>query len=222
MSGFVERILQRYPRLKTLSRREKILLVVALAALVGFVFHLLFLQPLDREKRRLRSEVDRIDAAIQAQQQELDVLTAAKGGDPTAIAWAKLKKLRERQATLDQELEQSLAGVVCEGRPEEILRRLLAPHPGLQVMRVAKEEARPFLADKDPVSRGGARIFRQTLEVEFEGGYLDFLGYLSRLEDPFLLLFWDVFELETLDPPHNRLRLKLHYLFYEPGASSHG
>jgi type II secretory pathway component PulM len=215
MSQLFDRIQRRFPRLGKLSLREKMLLIAASVAVVGFLLNTLLFQPLDREEKHLREEIGKAAANISQQQAELVELSTLQARDPARIAWDKLNGLKKQQSLSQRELQRALARVIADSRPDEILRQILAPYPGLRVVQVNKGEAQSFSLSKEGDKQGENHIRIQSLEVEFEGTYLTFLGYLKRLEGASLRLFWDDFELETLTPPQNRLRLKLHYLFFD-------
>ncbi|MBN1140758.1 MAG: type II secretion system protein M [Deltaproteobacteria bacterium] len=219
MKGLQDWLQRWFSRFKALSPRERALVVLVLVALLGFAFDLLCLQPLGKERKRLQGEVERVAAEIEVRQAELAAVTAdSKEGGAAQDGLDQLKRLRDRQALSERELRRALAALVAQGRPDQILREILAPYPGLRVVSAVKEEAQPFFFEKEG-ELGEGRILRQNLEVIYEGSYLDCIGYMRRLEEASLQIFWDEFELETLTAPKNRLRIKLHYLFYDRGKS---
>lgn len=213
MNALRERLEKLRERVDGLSLRERLLVFLAVAAVVAFIWNQLFLQPLMQQWDQTEADIEEVRGRIADTNDTLSEIVAAADRDPDAENRERLAELEDEIDELDAEIEEVTGEMIDPRRMAEVLERILEREEGLELVRVESLAARPLLDEED--TRGLGNVYQHGMRLEFEGGYMDVLRYLRRLEDMDSRLFWSELELISEQHPRNRVILKVHTLSLE-------
>ena len=206
-------------RFDALSFRERMLIVIAAAAVVFTAWSMLLLDPLELEQRAAIAHLEQSaeDVAVLR-----DQLQRVKAGLPAAGA-AMLRKQEVELAAqieqLDARLERHQAMLVSPDQAVKVLAELLRRQSGLTLSRLETENSAPVELDlvegTKRLSTGGRGLYRHVIAIEAAGGYFDTLDYLRELER----LPWGIrlehLDFEVVEHPTARIRLRVQMLSQE-------
>lgn len=227
-------------KLKGLSPREQVLLVLAVGAVLYALADLFVFQRQAKQIELLQQKIKSQQAQISATQLQSQQFNDPKF-KPTPVT-NEADNLLQQLATIDA-VERAIAAQ--PPKLEAVFEDLRAKqHPRVQIQRIkttpsrpisaapagptkasAKKEApaqlpsTPLTASDTPAATAanGAPIYRHGIELEVRGAYLDLLAYLKALEQRHPLLFWSDITLNAQTYPENTLRVTLYLLSRQPG-----
>lgn len=196
-------------------RRERVLLVVAVASVVVLGAWQLLVTPVLQEHKRV---VERIDSTRESLEMLLDQESALRrelDEDPNAPLRNRISQLQDRLDRYDQRLEALTTGLISPPEMVELLKRMLVQHEGVSLEGVSHRAPQPVAVEGDGNSEdddGEPGLYAHPVEVTVHGGFHDVLGYLRDLEGLDERLGWRSLEYQTRDWPEARVRIRLHTL----------
>jgi MSHA biogenesis protein MshJ len=181
------------------AMRERLLIFVALLALLLTVWDKLLMQPLRDVSRGLESEIAAVDVSA---------TSVDDGSDPHRTALLRAGELQLRSEQLDSQIAGSARGFVPATRMIEVLHDVLRRQGGLSLVSIRNLPVRglipPAAADGPPVPP-----YVHSIELVIDGRYADIQAYVRELEALPWKFRWSLLELSTRQYPVNRVRLSL-------------
>ena len=209
--------------------RERLMVLVASGAALGFVLWTLAIEPVAVENKRL--------AAKLAQQQQLlrEVQNANRGlqgarVDPDAPNRARREQLNRDIAAVEQKLRAVGSTLVAADQMPRLLENIFDRNRRLQLLALhsiaaaplvqrpsAKSETKdkpvaPAPPSSTPSAGGDTNIYKHGVELTVEGSYLDLMDYLAQLEKLPWQMFWGRANLDSTQYPKVTLTLTLYTL----------
>lgn len=198
-------------RIDALSLRERgILLLVALLVLY-VICDRLFIAPTLQGIALRSTEISDLRNKLGALQVRTTLL-GQSGQDPLALRQTRIRELEQQLAAQNAQFEERLGRLVRPQQAAPLLREILQQKPGLHLLDLNTAPGAPLLAN----SARSARIVRYNVELRVEGGYLNALDYLRRLEQLPWTLFWDALDLQVREYPRTEVQLNLYTLGQKP------
>lgn len=171
--------------------RERVLLLVTVLVVLLFAGWELALAPVsqeirDLENRRVLAETRQAD--LLSRQQELEQILAQ---DPSAELRQRLEQRQRRLDRLDQQVAETAGQLIAPRAMVALLREMLAAQNNLTLQALELKTPEPVYAEPGMSASGtdGASgqqpeplLFSHSVELRLQGGYLDVLAYLERLE----------------------------------------
>mgnify|MGYP000277032428 CR=1 FL=1 len=206
---------------KTLRERTMIFLMVA--AILGALFHMTLIEPLLTKQARLTRQLQDQEARTAAMQTVAQVASTQRRVDPNAGNRARLAALTARLAEMDKELGDLGSQVVPPQQMPRLLQNLVAQNQGLQLASVKTIPASDLVSESAPVPAAGAAssiaakvpIYKHGVEIQVIGGYHDLLRYMTQLENSPWRMYWNDAHLKVENFPLSRLTLKVYTLSFE-------
>jgi len=194
-------------RLNRRTLRERLLIAAAVLALLCGLWDRLLMRPVQQQRAGLLTELNELQNEMAANAQATEL---AHAGEAVAQAQALARDRAALQA-VDRKLYSKAAGLLRPSQMAQVVGDLLARRQGLKLQLLSNEPARALLdtagaADPAPAQLGP---YVHTMNLEFEGSYLELLGFLQSLERLPWRFYWTGLELRTLNYPTNRVRLQL-------------
>jgi MSHA biogenesis protein MshJ len=183
---------------KRRSARERVLVVLALLALVVAALDTALLAPQRADRARALREA----TAARTQVRDLQALVTEQSREGDAQFAERSDALRLRRERAEQVIRAAQVDLIEPADMREQLAAILARFPQLKVVAVASTPPTPLGeavgAGKDaaPVTTG---VFQHGLEVQIEGRYLDLIAYLEALETTPRRIYWRELDL-TINP----------------------
>lgn len=199
-------------RLEALSLRERVLVALAMMAVVigGVYFTVITAQ---------QAAIQDTESEIEARQSEIDtlvsrqqVLTRELESTGREALEERLDRLEARLRDRADQLESLSRGLIGPQAMARALRDMLEQSP-LDMRSLATVAPEP-LTEK-PEQEQVPVLYRHGLEMEFEGSYADIEDYFRRIEELDWTFYWEGFELETVDYPLIRVRCRFYTLSLE-------
>jgi len=188
-----------------MSLRERLLVFVTGLMLLGSIWYLVLMQPLDKQATRNRAEIASLRERIATYNQNLEVEVLQISSTGTG----EREKLARMQVRLD-EINERLGGYVAElidpAQMSRVLQGLLKEQTKLRLIRVRNLSPEGLSASTDALT---TTFYRHGLEIELEGSYLACLEYLEQIEDLPWRFYWQLLDIEVLEYPRNRIRLEV-------------
>jgi MSHA biogenesis protein MshJ len=229
MSALNERWKQLSSRYAALSRREQVM--VALALILGplLIGNSLLLDPQWGRSKALQNSIATESSTLETMMTQVAALQQQLGIDPDAGKKAELANLTAQRDQLDEQLRIIGSALV---RPEEmnaLLEHLLAGHAGLRLVSlktlVPQSVLRPKEAgkaadgkpadgkpaDSKPVERS-FDLYRHGVEIRLEGNYGQLQAYLSQLEKLPQRLLWGQLSYRVVEYPRSEMTLTVYTL----------
>lgn len=193
-------------RIDALSLRERAILFISIAAVLGLLFDTVVLSPLSA-RQKLRADAQARQAAEVTQLREQYVAASRNHlDDASGPLRGRLDAARAERQRLDAALREAGSAGAGEGL-SAVLQRLLAQQPGLVLDRLTLLDAVPPAGAPQalPVLPG---ISWQGVELLVQGGYHDVRRYLQALERELPGLRWGDLHLDAANgPPRVRVQL---------------
>lgn len=203
-----------------LSRREQIMVALALVAAVGFLLMTFWVDPATRRGTDLRAglsgrqnELTELESQIASLKSQLE--------DPDAAGRRQLAELQARLGAIDAQIGKLDDKLVPPQRMGQVLQAVLARHRGLTLVGLRSLAPEPLLAlpaqdkrgvDGKPGEARQENIYRHGLEVRLAGNYADLLGYVTELERTPQRLLWGGMALSVTAYPRSELTLTVYTL----------
>lgn len=181
-------------RIDALSLRERVVLFLAIAAVLAALFDSLILSPLQARATQRSDAVARQSAEIKALRDGF-VSASRDSGAPSAPLQAEYAAATQERARLDAALAASPALRAEATDPKAlpaVLERLLAQHPGLSLNRLALLDS-PGPRASEPGLPG---LSWQGVELQVEGPYNALVPYIRALEQQLPGLQWGELRLQ--------------------------
>ncbi len=202
--------------------RERVVVLVCLAAVLLFLAYLFVLAPQAQQRKLAGLQLSMLNnelAALALQGQE--VLSRGKI-DPNRENLQHIEALEREIAVKQGELQASIVNLVAPQNMPELLRDLLDRDRRLKLVHL--ENLAPQRVTFGRQDKGGKKddegetvLYRHRLKLEFVGTYLSALDYLKGLQEMPQTVIWDSIEIETDKYPQAKVRLQVHTLSLSEG-----
>ena len=190
------------------SRRDRLLLLLALQAGLLLLGYLLWIGPQWQERQRWNERLassEQESARIADQNRRLEsVLQQGQERDNQR----RLQQLEAVSAQLDRSLQEAQANMLSPQRMPEVLRDMLKDLP-LVLLNLRKL---PPEVELDSGVEELPKIYRHGLRLELEGSYGDTLDYIERLEQLPWGLSWEALDIHMQNYPKARIILHVYTL----------
>lgn len=209
------RLRQIRDRIDALSLRERVLIFLAAAAVVAYIWHLLFMAPLSQRQDMAQVRVQEVRERVADINASITETIRARESDPDAQRRARLGELELELAELDQRLASMTGDLIEPTHMAVVLERILERQEGLELISLRALDSRPLLRDEDMGGLGN--IYRHGVRIEMRGRYGAVLNYLKALETLDSNLYWGSLQLDMERWPDNRVVLVVHSLSLREG-----
>jgi len=215
----VDKIKQTMERIDALTIRERGMVLLAVLAVLIFVWDTFFMAPLGAEQKRMQAELDSKRAEVNALNIQLGQLLKQSQDDPNAAARAELAELREELAAIEAQIKTTVQELVDPARMPELLRNVINQTQGLTLTNLEGLGVSPLVAKDDKTGAGEdsagdslSAAYKHGMRIRFRGDYLQTLEYLRRLEALEWNFFWDRIEFEVKNYPRSASEIRIYTL----------
>ena len=207
-------------RFDALKPRERAMVFVAGVAVIGWlVFAITVDNELTRYKR-LSAEMSRHQATLAQLQTQTAELKRSAAQDPDDAGRARIAALKAQLAQFDSELRGVQQGLVPPTRMTRVLEDMLTRNSRVHLVKLKTLPVTPLVdreAEGEPVraaTQGAADrlVYKHGIELTLEGGYLDLLDYLTRLEKLRWQMFWARTRIDASKYPRVQMTVMLYTL----------
>lgn len=205
-------------RYLALSRRERILVALALVLGPLMIGYSLFVDPQNARLKVMETTLASDGATAVRLQAEAANLQQQLAIDPDAGRKADLSALNGERDKLDEQLRQFSSVLVRPEQMNGLLESLLARQVGLRLLSL-KTLAPQSVLPVEEVKEGQAKpversfdLYRHGVEIRLEGGYGQLQAYLSQLEKLQQKLLWGQLNYRVIDFPRAELTLTVYTL----------
>ncbi len=192
-------------KVDNLSLRERLLVFVTGLMLLGSVWYLGLMQPLNQQATKNRTEIETLREQIKTINQNLEVevvqISSAGTGDRE-----KLVQVQRRLNEITERLGGYAAELIDPAQMSRVLQGVLKEQSKLRLIRIRNLSPEELSASADALT---TTFYRHGLEIELEGSYLACLEYLQEIEALPWRFYWQLLELEVLEYPRNRIRIEV-------------
>jgi MSHA biogenesis protein MshJ len=210
-------------RINALSLRERVLVCLAVVAVLFVIWSTLLLAPQHARRNALNLEMQAIQQKFDAQTQELTVLAAlsrvASGGE-SARELAALEKENDNQK---HELSELVDGFAPADELLSVLQDVLEQSGKLTIRRIESlppEELRFSIPGSSGVV-GTSGVLKHTVVLKLESNYQALYRYLRGLEGLPWRFYWDSLSYTVSGYPLGIIELRVSTLTMEDALVEH-
>lgn len=208
-------------KVDSLSIRERAMVLLAVIAVLAFVWDIFFMAPLDARQSRVQSQLETERAQLSALNIQVRQAIARQGKDPDAENRERLADLREQLSTMDENIQDTATDMIAPARMPEVLRNVINKTRGVSLAQLKGLGASPILKDKKSdeaasdsdaaeTDNDTANAYKHGIELVLEGDYLAVLEYIRRLQALEWRFYWDAFELDVGKYPQTETVLRIY------------
>ncbi|OOZ39613.1 hypothetical protein BOW53_10740 [Solemya pervernicosa gill symbiont] len=204
-------------KIDLMSMRERLLIMLVLLALLFTGFDTLLLQPMAKQEKAQLARERAGNTEIQTLTMAMVEITERKSADPDRETRELIERHLQQLNKLDAELYDFSQQLIPPSEMTRLLERVLKDEKGLKLLKV--ESLKPAVVggeseDEDEESRPLGGIYQHGLRIEFEGGYLETLAYLRKLEALPWRLYWDTLTYNVERYPESRASIVVNTLSF--------
>lgn len=210
-------------RYTAMSRREQLLIAVAVLAVAFFLPLTVWVDPPAKRATALAGQLAVQETELAALQAQIAGLKA-RLVDPDAANRQALAELQAQLATVDQEIGSLDDQLVPPQKMGRVLQMVLSRHRGLSLVSLRSLAPEPLLVPSDDKQSAAERLammvrqenlWRHGLEIRVAGSYADLLAYVAEMERGPQRLLWGDMALKVTAWPKSELTLTVYTLSRE-------
>lgn len=185
-------------RFDALKPRERTIVFATGAILIGWLVFIIAIDSEWTRHKRLSTSISRQQTMLAQLQTQTAELMRSAAQDPNTAGRARIEELKAQLAQFDAELRNVQQGLVSPTRMTRVLEDVLTRNSRVHLVKLKTMPVTTLIdreAKGEPVKAatpGGADrlVYKHGIELTLEGGYLDLLDYLTRLEKLPWQMFW--------------------------------
>ena len=207
-------------RFDVLKPRERVMVFVAGAAVIGWLVFTMAIEVELTRYKRLSADLSRQRTTLAQLQTQNAELVRSAAQDPDAAGRARIDALMTELAQFDSDLRGVQQGLVPPTRMTRVLEDVLTRNSRVHLVKLKTLPVTALVdreAKGEPVraaTQGGADrlVYKHGIELTLEGGYLDLLDYLTRLEKLQWQMFWARTRIDASQYPRVQMTVTLYTL----------
>ncbi|MFI3157123.1 MAG: hypothetical protein QX199_13300 [Methylococcaceae bacterium] len=198
-------------KFEALTKREKIIVVIAVVAGIGVGWDNFFYQPMQKKQQALQLELSNLKQRITDQQLTAIHLENSSHIDPNLNNRLKLAELKAEHNRL-QELLMHDKSLVPPQLMAVALSDILNRNKQLTLIKLNTLPVATLQESKQPQQNP---IYKHGLAITFSGTYLDTLNYLKALEALHWHFIWESIDYQVKDYPIAETTIKAYTLSFK-------
>jgi len=207
-------LLQRYAdRLDAMSLRERVLIFLAVAAVMIAVADTALFDPILRRQKASSQRIQQQEDEIRTMQLQVQAYAQARTGYSANAKRQRLEQRKLELATLDRELAARQSALVPPERMAKMLYEIVKRNPDIELVSLRSLPAtgltQSIMAVLGP---GGLALYRHGIEIAVSGSYLKMLTYVGQLERLPAKIMWGNMELQAGAYPVVTLKITFYTL----------
>ena len=207
-------------RFEALKPRERTIVFAAGTVLIGWLVFILAIDNESTRHRRLSADISRQQTTLAQSQSQTAELMRSASQDPNTVGRARIEELRAQLSRFNAELLGVQQGLVPPTRMTRVLEDVLTRNSRVQLVKL---KTMPVTALVDREAKGepvkavtpevaDRLVYKHGIELTLEGGYLDLLDYLTRLEKLQWQMFWARTGIDASHYPRVQMTVTLYTL----------
>lgn len=204
-------------RINSLSLRERGLLLLAILAVLFFIWDLAIMRPIDRNREAVQQQLEQVQERVDKLSESIQRMVQAQRGDPNEALRTQRRALEQENERLRERINALHGGVSTPRLAVDMLARLLADRPGLDLVELENLPPERLIRVNLEGSPGLGGIFvhrvRLVVETDFSG-VLEYMGLIEELPEG---VYWESVRLDVPDWPTNRVEMVLYTLALDDG-----
>lgn len=206
--------------------RERVLIAATALVLVLFVGWELAVAPALSRQGALESRVGMLGASRDSLVTQEQALTRQLARDPSEELRRQLESRQQRLAQLDRQIASATGQLIAPRAMVSLLKDMLSAQQSLALQTLELKTPTPVFATESDAPAGANSsnpgfavdplLYAHDVELTIEGGYLDVLAYLKRLEALDERLGWMVLEYDAENWPAGEAVIRVRTLSLEP------
>ena len=224
MSAGLEKIKQQF---ENMSTRERNIVMVALLALLVFLWDQLLFSPLQRSSSSLRQQISVTQSKINEASTEMVLALKAVAEDPNQELKQQKQQLEKALQEANQRIDGLTSRLIAPRQMAEVLEQVLRQETQLRLVKVTNIPGRQISANLQQTGSTNAStaqpdedkvvLYQHGVEMLLEGEYFQTLRYLKALEELPWQVLWGELEYEVQDYPRASIRLQINTLSTDSG-----
>jgi MSHA biogenesis protein MshJ len=224
MSAGLEKIKQQF---ENMSTRERNIVMVALLALLVFLWDQLLFSPLQRSSASLRQQISVTQSKINEASTEMVLALKAVAEDPNQELKQQKQQLEKALQEANQRIDGLTSRLIAPRQMAEVLEQVLRQETQLRLVKVTNIPGRQISANLQQTGSTNAStaqpdedkvvLYQHGVEMLLEGEYFQTLRYLKALEGLPWQVLWGELEYEVQDYPRASIRLQINTLSTDSG-----
>ncbi|MBM5813071.1 MAG: hypothetical protein FJ191_14115 [Gammaproteobacteria bacterium] len=213
-----ERLKKQLARFDAFSRRERIVVSVAVWLVVLFVMDTLAIAPAQRQSGAMAKAITDKQSELAKGEGEVAALRQKRSQDPEAEARARIAELERRIAEVDGQLKSAKTQIVPPEKMAGLLEQMLRRNKRLELVSLrstapeAMDRTEGAAAPQRPDAAPAEALYRQGMELTLSGSYADMLDYVAQIEQLPWKIFWGRMEMKVEAYPRAKLTLNVYTL----------
>lgn len=208
-------------RINALSRRERVLVLLGVLALVVAVMNAILLDPVSKRASMLSVQLASAQAQVKIMNQQLQMLDTVPPVDPDVPNRERLAVLRQQLQQTNTSLEMMQKQLVSPDKMTGLIEDLLRKNTQLKLVSLktlpprgmlATDGAGPAQAANPSAKIAEFPLYRHGVELKVRGRYLDLLNYLLALEKLPWHMLWGNISLASDAYPQSTMTLTIYTL----------
>ncbi len=215
-------------RIDELTIRERGMVLLAVLAVMIFLWDTFLISPLDVRQQSLQAKLESKRAEINALSIQTGQLIRKQQQDPNAALREEFQHLRQELTAVDKSINSVAQELVDPVRMAELLRTVINQTDNLNLIGLNGLGVSPLLANHDKQEKVSSdssgdtaksskeqnivAAYKHGMQIEFRGGYLQTLEYLRKLEALEWNFFWDRIEFQVENYPDASASIRLYTL----------
>ena len=163
-----------------------------------------------KQAAQLEKQVAQARADTAAARTQTADLVRRLAQDPDADTRTRIAELREHNEQLDLELKSVHRGLVPPERMAAVLEDMLTRNRHVRLVSLKTLPVSGLLEPKE--GDAAHNVYKHGIELTLQGGYLDLLDYLARLENLPVQMFWAQAKMDASEYPRVRLAVIVYTL----------
>jgi len=197
--------------LYSISKREKVILIITLITLIVYAWNNYFYEPLQVEKKQLSAQLSSLKTNTATQKLLATQIELAGKQDPNTKNKKKLLEINPELQELKQRLELDTKLFVSSQTMAVVLQQMLQQDHGLTLLKLDTLPVAGLFGTPEKKSW----LFKHTLNITIEGSYFDTLNYLKSLESLDWFISWESIDYKVSEYPLAITTFQLYTLSFE-------
>jgi len=202
--------------------RERVLLLLTVLAVLLMVWSLFVQAPVDKQRSKLKGDVELIASERKKLETDIANLTMAAANSPAVLKQKEIRALKQRINEVEAQLSNMSQGLISADQLPRILQEILSPLSRVEVLGVKTLPARqlqlPGIAPAATASASAdAGVYQHMVVLRIRGSYFELLALLKQLESLSWKFYWDSLNYRVDTYPAAEIEVRVFTLSSEEG-----